>query len=94
MELKMSKSEASAFIADALKTKCNIVGNVKVSSDIVVEVDFASLVSAQAQTKPVPVEEPKEEVKEEVKEVTTAPAAPKEEEKSSDSITFFFDENK
>lgn len=91
MELKMSKSEASAFIADALKTKCNIVGNVKVSSDIVVEVDFASLVSAQAQAKPVPVEEPKEEVKEEVKEVVaTAPEAPKED----GSITFFFDENK
>lgn len=89
MELKMSKSEASAFIADALKTKCNIVGNVKVSSDIVVEVDFASLVSAQA--KPVPVEEPKEEVKEEVKEVVAAtPEAPKED----GSITFFFDENK
>lgn len=87
----MSKSEASAFIADALKTKCNIVGNVKVSSDIVVEVDFASLVSAQAQTKPVPIEEPKEEIKEEVKEVVAAtPEAPKED----GTITFFFDENK
>lgn len=90
MELKMSKNEASAFIADALKTKCNIVGNVKVSSDIIVEVDFNSLVSAQAQAKPVSVEEPKEEKKEEV----VATTAPKEEEKSSDTITFFFDENK
>jgi hypothetical protein len=84
MELKMSKSEASAFIADALKTKCNIVGNVKVSSDIVVEVDFASLVSAQA--KPVPVEEPKEEVK---KEEVVADANAQEEQ-SADAITSFF----
>lgn len=84
MELKMSKNEASAFIADALKTKCNIVGNVKVSSDIVVEVDFNSLVSAQVQAKPVPVEEPKEEVKEEVK-VESA-----QEEQSADAITSFF----
>ena len=84
MELKMSKNEASAFIADALKTKCNIVGNVKVSSDIVVEVDFNSLVSAQVQAKPVPVEEPKEEIKEEVK-VESA-----QEEQSADAITSFF----
>ena len=82
MELKMSKSEASAFIADALKTKCNIVGNVKVSSDIVVEVDFNSLVSAQAK----PVEEPKEE-EEKKEEVKTEPA---QEEQSADAITSFF----
>ena len=81
MELKMSKNEASAFIADALKTKCNIVGNVKVSSDIVVEVDFNSLVSAQAKS----VEEPKEEKKEE--EVKEEPA---QEEQSADAITSFF----
>lgn len=80
MELKMSKNEASAFIADALKTKCNIVGNVKVSSDIIVEVDFNSLVSAQAK----PVEEPKEEKKEEVK------VEPAQEEQSADAITSFF----
>ena len=78
----MSKSEASAFIADALKTKCNIVGNVKVSSDIVVEVDFNSLVSAQAK----PVEEPKEE-EEKKEEVKTEPA---QEEQSADAITSFF----
>ena len=80
MELKMTKTEASAFIADALKTKCNIVGNVKVSSDIIVEVDFNSLVSAQAK----PVEEPKEEKKEEVK------PEPVQEEQSADAITSFF----
>lgn len=80
MELKMTKTEASAFIADALKTKCNIVGNVKVSSDIIVEVDFNSLVSAQAK----PVEEPKEEKKEEVK------SEPVQEEQSADAITSFF----
>lgn len=76
----MTKTEASAFIADALKTKCNIVGNVKVSSDIIVEVDFNSLVSAQAK----PVEEPKEEKKEEVK------PEPVQEEQSADAITSFF----
>lgn len=82
MELKMTKTEASAFIADALKTKCNIVGNVKVSSDIIVEVDFNSLVSAQAK----PVEEPKEEEKkEEVKA-----EEPAQEEQSADAITSFF----
>lgn len=82
MELKMTKTEASAFIADALKTKCNIVGNVKVSSDIIVEVDFNSLVSAQAK----PVEEPKEEgKKEEVKA-----EEPAQEEQSADAITSFF----
>lgn len=79
----MTKTEASAFIADALKTKCNIVGNVKVSSDIIVEVDFNSLVSAQA--KPTPVEEPKEEEKKE--EVKSEPA---QEEQSADAITSFF----
>lgn len=78
MELKMTKTEASAFIADALKTKCNIVGNVKVSSDIIVEVDFNSLVSAQAK----PVEEPKEEEKKEEE--------PAQEEQSADAITSFF----
>ena len=93
MELKMSKNEASAFIADALKTKCNIVGNVKVSSDIVVEVDFNSLVSAQVQAKPVPAEEPKEEIKEEVKEEVVA-ATTTEAPKTEENITFFFDENK
>lgn len=78
----MTKTEASAFIADALKTKCNIVGNVKVSSDIIVEVDFNSLVSAQAK----PVEEPKEEEKkEEVKA-----EEPAQEEQSADAITSFF----
>ena len=82
MELKMTKTEASAFIADALKTKCNIVGNVKVSSDIIVEVDFNSLVSAQAK----PVEEPKEE-EEKKKEVKPEPA---QEEQSADAITSFF----
>ena len=82
MELKMTKTEASAFIADALKTKCNIVGNVKVSSDIIVEVDFNSLVSAQAK----PVEEPKEE-EEKKEEVKTEPA---QEEQSADAITSFF----
>ena len=76
----MTKTEASAFIADALKTKCNIVGNVKVSSDIIVEVDFNSLVSAQAK----PVEEPKEEKKEEVK------PEPVQEEQSAGAITSFF----
>jgi uncharacterized protein YueI len=82
MELKMTKTEASAFIADALKTKCNIVGNVKVSSDIIVEVDFNSLVSAQTK----PVEEPKEEEKkEEVKA-----EEPAQEEQSADAITSFF----
>lgn len=83
MELKMSKNEASAFIADALKTKCNIVGNVKVSSDIVVEVDFNSLVSAQAK----PAEEPKKE--EEKKEEVVADATAQEEQ-SADAITSFF----
>ena len=78
----MTKTEASAFIADALKTKCNIVGNVKVSSDIIVEVDFNSLVSAQAK----PVEEPKEE-EEKKEEVKTEPA---QEEQSADAITSFF----
>ena len=77
----MTKTEASAFIADALKTKCNIVGNVKVSSDIIVEVDFNSLVSAQAK----PVEEPKEEEKKEVKA-----EEPAQEEQSADAITSFF----
>lgn len=77
----MTKTEASAFIADALKTKCNIVGNVKVSSDIIVEVDFNSLVSAQTK----PVEEPKEEEKKE--EVKPEPA---QEEQSADAITSFF----
>lgn len=78
----MTKTEASAFIADALKTKCNIVGNVKVSSDIIVEVDFNSLVSAQTK----PVEEPKEEEKkEEVKA-----EEPVQEEQSADAITSFF----
>lgn len=78
----MTKTEASAFIADALKTKCNIVGNVKVSSDIIVEVDFNSLVSAQAKS----VEEPKEEEKkEEVKAEESA-----QEEQSADAITSFF----
>lgn len=78
----MTKTEASAFIADALKTKCNIVGNVKVSSDIIVEVDFNSLVSAQTK----PVEEPKEEEKkEEVKA-----EEPAQEEQSADAITSFF----
>lgn len=91
MELKMTKTEASAFIADALKTKCNIVGNVKVSSDIIVEVDFNSLVSAQA--KSVPAEEPKEEIKEEVKEEVVA-ATTTEVPKTEENITFFFDENK
>lgn len=76
----MSKNEASAFIADALKTKCNIVGNVKVSSDIIVEVDFNSLVSAQAK----PAEEPKEEKKEEVR------VEPAQEEQNADAITSFF----
>lgn len=82
MELKMTKTEASAFIADALKTKCNIVGNVKVSSDIIVEVDFNSLVSAQAK----PVEEPKEEEKKEEVKVEE----PAQEEQSADAITSFF----
>ena len=83
MELKMTKTEASAFIADALKTKCNIVGNVKVSSDIIVEVDFNSLVSAQTK----PVEEPKEEEEEKKEEVKPEPA---QEEQSADAITSFF----
>jgi hypothetical protein len=82
MELKMTKTEASAFIADALKTKCNIVGNVKVSSDIIVEVDFNSLVSAQTK----PVEEPKEEEKKEEVKVEE----PAQEEQSADAITSFF----
>lgn len=67
MEIKLTKQEVSALLTDALKSKCNIVGNVKVDSGVTVEVDFNSLVSATT-PKEVTIEEPKkEEIKEEPK---------------------------
>ena len=75
MEIKLTKQEVSALLTDALKAKCNIVGNVKVDSGVTVEVDFNSLVSATA-TKEVVTEEPKveeptvEKQEEEVKETS------------------------
>lgn len=76
MEIKLTKQEVSALLTDALKSKCNIVGNVKVDSGVTVEVDFNSLVSAIT-PKEVITEEPKkeeepkvEEKQEEVKETS------------------------
>lgn len=76
MEIKLTKQEVSALLTDALKSKCNIVGNVKVDSGVTVEVDFNSLVSATT-PKEVIIEEPKkeeepkvEEKQEEVKETS------------------------
>lgn len=60
MEIKLTKQEVSALLTDALKSKCNIVGNVKVDSGVTVEVDFNSLVSATT-PKEVITEEPKKE---------------------------------
>lgn len=60
MEIKLTKQEVSALLTDALKSKCNIVGNVKVDSGVTVEVDFNSLVSATT-PKEVIIEEPKKE---------------------------------
>lgn len=76
MEIKLTKQEVSALLTDALKSKCNIVGNVKVDSGVIVEVDFNSLVSATTAPKEVTIEEPKkeepkvEEKQEEVKETS------------------------
>lgn len=69
MEIKLTKQEVSALLTDALKSKCNIVGNVKVDSGVTVEVDFNSLVSATTPKEvTVTTEEPKkEEIKEEPK---------------------------
>jgi hypothetical protein len=75
MEIKLTKQEVSALLTDALRVKCNIVGNVKVDSGVTVEVDFNSLVSATT-PKEVITEEPKkeepkvEEKQEEVKETS------------------------
>ena len=68
MEIKLTKQEVSALLTDALKVKCNIVGNVKVDSGVTVEVDFNSLVSATTPKEVITIEEPKkEEIKEEPK---------------------------
>lgn len=68
MEIKLTKQEVSALLTDALKSKCNIVGNVKVDSGVTVEVDFNSLVSATTTKEVITTEEPKkEEIKEEPK---------------------------
>ena len=81
MEIKLTKQEVSALLTDALKSKCNIVGNVKVDSGVTVEVDFNSLVSATA-PKEVTIEEPKKEEEPKVEE--------KQEEVKETSITDLF----
>ena len=81
MEIKLTKQEVSALLTDALKSKCNIVGNVKVDSGVTVEVDFNSLVSATT-PKEVITEEPKKEEELKVEE--------KQEEVKETSITDLF----
>lgn len=81
MEIKLTKQEVSALLTDALKSKCNIVGNVKVDSGVTVEVDFNSLVSATT-PKEVITEEPKKEEESKVEE--------KQEEVKETSITDLF----
>lgn len=68
MEIKLTKQEVSALLTDALKSKCNIVGTVKVDSGVTVEVDFNSLVSATTAPKEVIIEEPKKEEEPKVEE--------------------------
>lgn len=67
MEIKLTKQEVSALLTDALKSKCNIVGTVKVDSGVTVEVDFNSLVSATT-SREVITEEPKKEEEPKVEE--------------------------
>ena len=82
MEIKLTKQEVSALLTDALKSKCNIVGNVKVDSGVTVEVDFNSLVSATTAPKEVITEEPEKEEEPKVEE--------KQEEVKETSITDLF----